>query len=230
MDANGMNDDVDTASATETYVATAAQGGTDTVTVDFQAPGSSGSPVPIAEACGNVMVGSATTTTAPGFGTTTTTIMTATCGNGHVDPGEQCDGPDASACPGSCRPDCTCPQPFCTSSDQRGPTACCNPAKGLCCDFAKGPPDQANDRACAGGDVIFGQSLNCTYGPNGTTPYTDQPCGPMTPPTCPTDAQQPVWFVCSTCADTQKYVATLCNIDTESQDPSACRPATGNNP
>jgi hypothetical protein len=26
------------------------------------------------------------------------------------------------------------------------------------------------------------------------------------------------------------YVAALCNIDTQSQDPSACRPATGNNP
>ncbi|MEM3154306.1 MAG: hypothetical protein QW165_01930 [Candidatus Woesearchaeota archaeon] len=30
------------------------------------------------------------------------------CGNGKVDIPEQCDGSDDSACPGACRPDCTC--------------------------------------------------------------------------------------------------------------------------
>lgn len=31
-----------------------------------------------------------------------------TCGDGSVDPGEECDGPDDAACPGLCRFDCTC--------------------------------------------------------------------------------------------------------------------------
>jgi hypothetical protein len=30
------------------------------------------------------------------------------CGDGDVDPGEECDGADNSACPGLCRSDCTC--------------------------------------------------------------------------------------------------------------------------
>jgi len=32
-----------------------------------------------------------------------------TCGDGVSEAGEQCDGADASACPGVCQPDCTCP-------------------------------------------------------------------------------------------------------------------------
>ena len=32
------------------------------------------------------------------------------CGNGILDPGEECDG-DAGACPGECMEDCTCPDP-----------------------------------------------------------------------------------------------------------------------
>jgi|GEM_PF-1759112 len=31
------------------------------------------------------------------------------CGNGVSDPGEQCDGSAAAACPGACQADCTCP-------------------------------------------------------------------------------------------------------------------------
>ena len=31
------------------------------------------------------------------------------CGDGTVDPDEQCDGTDDSLCPGQCDPDCTCP-------------------------------------------------------------------------------------------------------------------------
>jgi hypothetical protein len=33
----------------------------------------------------------------------------ATCGNGTLDSGEECDGTAAAACPGECRADCTCP-------------------------------------------------------------------------------------------------------------------------
>ena len=31
------------------------------------------------------------------------------CGDGNVDPGEECDGMDDDACPGECQADCTCP-------------------------------------------------------------------------------------------------------------------------
>ena len=30
------------------------------------------------------------------------------CGNGVVEPGEECDGADDEGCPGKCQPDCTC--------------------------------------------------------------------------------------------------------------------------
>jgi DNA-binding beta-propeller fold protein YncE len=33
------------------------------------------------------------------------------CGNGTLDPGEQCDPPADAACPGTCRADCFCPAP-----------------------------------------------------------------------------------------------------------------------
>jgi hypothetical protein len=32
----------------------------------------------------------------------------ATCGNGSLEPGEDCDGTSAPTCPGQCRSDCTC--------------------------------------------------------------------------------------------------------------------------
>jgi hypothetical protein len=32
------------------------------------------------------------------------------CGNNKREPGEQCDGKDDAACPGKCKPDCTCPK------------------------------------------------------------------------------------------------------------------------
>jgi len=44
---------------------------------------------------------------------TPTPTVTATppplCGNGTLDPNEQCDGPLSLACPGTCQPDCACP-------------------------------------------------------------------------------------------------------------------------
>jgi hypothetical protein len=37
--------------------------------------------------------------------------VVGSCGDGVSDPGEQCDGSDAAACPGTCQADCTCPCP-----------------------------------------------------------------------------------------------------------------------
>jgi pimeloyl-ACP methyl ester carboxylesterase len=37
------------------------------------------------------------------------TALAATCGNGVVEPGEQCDGIADAACPGQCSPQCLCP-------------------------------------------------------------------------------------------------------------------------
>ena len=38
------------------------------------------------------------------------------CGNGVVDPGEECDGVDDAACPGNCLSDCRCAPPPCTQA------------------------------------------------------------------------------------------------------------------
>jgi hypothetical protein len=46
------------------------------------------------------------------------------CGNGHVDPGEQCDGGDAAGCPGLCQPDCTCPPAVCGNNVREGIEEC----------------------------------------------------------------------------------------------------------
>ncbi|HZP40751.1 MAG TPA: hypothetical protein VFD84_04470 [Candidatus Binatia bacterium] len=68
---------------------------------------------------------STTTTTEPGATTTTTTTTPGTCGNGHLDPGEECDGNDlgGAQCPvGSpigallCSPNCTIDSSDCHSS------------------------------------------------------------------------------------------------------------------
>jgi len=52
---------------------------------------------------------SSTTSSPPPTDTTTTTMPVAVCGNGKVEPGEECDPPGA-ACPpdGTCQGDCTC--------------------------------------------------------------------------------------------------------------------------
>ncbi|MHC4219651.1 MAG: hypothetical protein ACYSU7_14505, partial [Planctomycetota bacterium] len=50
------------------------------------------------------------------------------CGNGVVEPGEQCDPPNDQACPGLCGFDCLCDVP-----------ACGHPAAGDCC-IANGTP------------------------------------------------------------------------------------------
>jgi hypothetical protein len=58
------------------------------------------------------------------------------CGDGDLDPGEDCDGPSDAACPGQCLPDCSCPPPGrmtgepCTTPSQCASGFC---ADGVCC-------------------------------------------------------------------------------------------------
>ena len=53
----------------------------------------------------------ATPTPTPGAPTPTATATASSCGNGTVNPGEDCDGSDDAACPGLCQSDCTCGAP-----------------------------------------------------------------------------------------------------------------------
>jgi DNA-binding beta-propeller fold protein YncE len=46
-----------------------------------------------------------------GAGATVTSTAIASCGDGVLSPPEDCDGTADAACPGQCRPDCTCPLP-----------------------------------------------------------------------------------------------------------------------
>jgi hypothetical protein len=53
------------------------------------------------------------------------------CGNNMVDPGEECDGTDDSACPGECQDNCKCPEGYsnegencANDSDCWGPLEC----------------------------------------------------------------------------------------------------------
>ena len=50
--------------------------------------------------------------TPPSEPTVMATPVPSLCGNGALDPGEQCDGDDAGACPISCHSDCTCTTSF----------------------------------------------------------------------------------------------------------------------
>ena len=49
----------------------------------------------------------------------------ATCGNSVKEGAEECDGTDATACPGNCQPTCTCPPPpMCGNSVREGTEEC----------------------------------------------------------------------------------------------------------
>jgi hypothetical protein len=79
------------------------------------------------------------------------------CGDGVVDPDEECDGAADAACPGECLFDCRCPPPR-----QRNGEPCTDPsectsfncADGVCCDTpCDGPLEQCN---------LPGQEGSCT--------------------------------------------------------------------
>src|SRR5436190_13629021 len=80
-------------------------------------------------------VGVSTTTTV--VGTTTTTTVASLCGNGIIDPGEQCDPPWSRTCPArgrghiyrECQDDCTCPANAVTTTTIVGTTSTTIPAE-----------------------------------------------------------------------------------------------------
>ena len=68
------------------------------------------------------------------------------CGNGILDPGEECDGTNDSACPGACQADCTC-GPFCGDGT-------CDPDENSCsctADCGTPPSNELLDSTCADG-------------------------------------------------------------------------------
>jgi hypothetical protein len=79
------------------------------------------------------------------------------CGDGNVDPGETCDGSDATACPGGCQADCTCPPPMCGNNIQEGTEACDGTDATLC------PNDCLQDCTCAPiCPLVVGDPTACT--------------------------------------------------------------------
>ncbi|MFQ5515799.1 MAG: trypsin-like serine protease, partial [Myxococcota bacterium] len=65
----------------------------------------------------------------------TTTIFggdPAICGNGLREPGEDCDGGEASLCPGLCGVDCRCPSPVCGNSVLEAGEQCDGSADSAC--------------------------------------------------------------------------------------------------
>ena len=92
--------------------------------------GGDGSCVP--DPCG--AVGTTTTTV---VGTTTTTTVASLCGNGILDPGEECDPPWSRTCPArgpghinrECQDDCTCPANAVTTTTIVGTTSTTIPAE-----------------------------------------------------------------------------------------------------
>lgn len=71
---------------------------------------------------------------APPSAMTALTGFGAKCGDGIVQPGEQCDGSSAAACPGNCGAECLCP-PVCGDGFLHSSEACDdgNLAAGDCC-------------------------------------------------------------------------------------------------
>lgn len=70
------------------------------------------------------------------------------CGDGDLDPGEECDGQADAACPGKCQPDCSCaPPPERTGNPCTDPSQCASGfcVDGVCCDTAcDAPMEQCN--------------------------------------------------------------------------------------
>ncbi len=70
----------------------------------------------------------------------------ASCGNGALDSGEQCDTGHDAACPGACQPDCRCPAaPTCGDGQRNQPTEQCDGIDAAAC-----PGACTSDCACGG--------------------------------------------------------------------------------
>lgn len=90
-----------------TVTATPGPGATPTVTAT--SGGGTASPSP--QGGTPTPTAAAPTATATGAAPTATATPAPGCGNDTVDAGEECDGSDATACPGQCSPLCECPEP-----------------------------------------------------------------------------------------------------------------------
>ncbi len=75
------------------------------------------------------------------------------CGNDVHEPGEECDGTDAAACPGLCLPGCSCPAPVCGNDVIETGEECDGTDPGTCptgvCD-----PDCTCEDAVCGNDIV----------------------------------------------------------------------------
>jgi hypothetical protein len=79
---------------------------------------------------------------------------THVCGDGILDPPEQCDGNDAAACPGTCRADCTCPN------------ACQATTGGFC--WFNGQSGASCDAVCAAVGRVYDAATETFAGSGGT--------------------------------------------------------------
>ena len=102
------------------------------------------------------------------------------CGDGILQPGEQCDAPDDSNCPGECGPQggsiepaCQCPAPVCGNGILELDEECDAPQDAACpdqCGSAGAPPcicpTQAAPPLCGNGliDTMFGEMCDWSVG------------------------------------------------------------------
>lgn len=85
---------------------------------------------------------------------------TCLCGNNLLDPGEECDGAAANACPGQCQSDCRCPPPPCTQAPGRSFVGWVASANTPCAQI------NGNQAACEGAYFVDADRLatSCYYG------------------------------------------------------------------
>lgn len=98
------------------------------------------------------------------------------CGDGVLDPNEECELSDDSPCPGACKGDCTC---GCAPGDPTGcgPTECCHPQLKTCCTperIASDPECFATASGCCGD--MGNLPANFCGGPGGPSVCPDAEC------------------------------------------------------
>jgi hypothetical protein len=104
----------------------------------------------------------------------------AQCGDGVLDPNEECELDDDSPCPGACRGDCTC---GCAPGDPNGcaPDACCHPQLKICCTperIASDPECFATASGCCGNAGTL--PPNFCGGSGGPSVCPDEECNDTT--------------------------------------------------